>query len=27
LRCRHRLSQRFQAYPACPGKGMVKHIN
>src|SRR6266480_6675160 len=27
LRCRHRLSQRFQAHPACPGKGMVKHID
>ena len=27
LRCRHRLFQRRQADSACPGKGMVKHID
>ena len=27
LRCRHRLPQRLQAHPACPGKGMVKHVD
>src|SRR5881296_268910 len=27
LRCRHRLPQRLQAHPACPGKGVVKHVD
>ena len=27
VRARHRLSQGFQAHFACPGKGMVKHID
>ena len=27
LHCRHGLSQRCEAHPACAGKGMVKHIN
>jgi len=27
LHCRHRLSQRFQAYPACSCKRVIKHIN
>ena len=25
--CRHRLSQRCKAHPACPGKGVVKHVD
>jgi hypothetical protein len=25
--CRHRLPQRLQAHPACPGKGVVKNVD
>src|SRR2546430_16374498 len=27
LRCRNRLSQRCKAHPACPAKGIIKHID